>query len=93
VWDGSPKHRREAVTHFLESPAGQGIQVERLAGYASDLNPWDTGGWNHLKHVELRNVTCLDLEGLHLELHLAIGCLRQKPHLSPLFCRAAGLQL
>jgi transposase len=93
IWDGSPIHRRAAVTEFLASPAGQGIQVERLPGYAPDLNPWDTGGWDHLKHVELRNVTCLDLEELHLELHLAIGRLRQKPHLIPLFFQAAGLEL
>jgi hypothetical protein len=62
-----------------------------LPSYAPDLNPWDTGGWDHLKHVELRNVTCLDLDALHLELHLAIGRLRQKPHLAPLFFKAAGL--
>jgi transposase len=93
IWDGSPIHRRAAVTEFLASPAGQGIQVERLPGYAPDLNPWDTGGWDHLKHVELRNVTCLDLEELHLELHLAIGRWRQKPHLIPLFFQAAGLEL
>jgi transposase len=93
IWDGSPIHRRAAVTEFLASPAGRAIQVERLPGYAPDLNPWDTAGWDHLKHVELRNVTCLDLEELHLELHLAISRLRQKPHLIPLFFRAAGLEL
>jgi transposase len=93
IWDGSPIHRRAAVTEFLRSPAGQGIRVERLPGYAPDLNPWDTGGWDHLKHVELRNVACLDLEELHLELHLAIGRLRQKPQLIPLFFHAAGLEL
>jgi transposase len=93
IWDGSPIHRRALVTEFLHSPAGRGIEVEKLPGYAPDLNPWDTGGWDHLKHVELRNVTCLDLEELHLELHLAIGRLRQKTHLSPLFFRAAGLRL
>ncbi len=93
IWDGSPIHRRAAVTEFLASPAGRVIQVERLPGYAPDLNPWDTGGWDQLKHVELRNVTCLDLEELHLELHLAIGRLRQKPPLIPLFFQAAGLEL
>jgi transposase len=93
IWDGSPIHRRAAVTDFLASPAGRGIRVERLPGYAPELNPWDTGGWDHLKHVELGNVACLDLEELHLQLHLAIGRLRQKPHLIPLFFHAAGLEL
>jgi transposase len=93
IWDGSPIHRRALVTDFLHSTEGRGIKVERLPGYAPDLNPWDTGGWNHLKHVELRNVMCLDLDELHLELHLAIGRLRQKPHLAPLFFQAAGLDM
>jgi len=93
IWDGSPIHRRAVVTDFLRSPAGRGIAVGRLPGYAPGLDPWDTGGWDHLKHVELRNVTCLDLEELHLELHLAIGRLRQKPHLATLFFKAAGLLL
>jgi transposase len=93
IWDGSPIHRRAAVTEYLESPVARGIQVERLPSYAPDLNPWDTGGWDHLKHVELRNVACLDLDELHLELHVAIGRLRQKPHLTQSFFRAAGLEL
>lgn len=93
IWDGSPIHRRALVTDFLHSTEGRGIEVERLPGYAPDLNPWDTGGWDHLKHVELRNITCPDLDELHLELHLAIGRLRQKPHLAPLFFKAAGLLL
>jgi transposase len=79
IWDGSPIHRRAAVQEFLSATAGRGVWVERLPGYAPDLNPWDTGGWDHLKHVEMRNLVCLDLEELHLELHLAIGRLRQKP--------------
>ncbi len=55
--------------------------MERLPGYAPDLNPWDAGGWDHLKHVELRHLVCLDLEELHLQVHRAIGRLRQKAHL------------
>jgi transposase len=93
IWDGSPIHRRAAVQEFLGSAAGRGIQVERLPGYAPDLNPWDAGGWDHLKHVALRNLACRDLEELHLELHLAIGRLRQKPHLVRSFFQAAGLLL
>ncbi len=64
-----------------------------MPGYAPDLNPWDEGGWEHLKHVEMRNLVCLDLEELHLQLHLAIGRLRQKPHLVAKFFKAAGLAL
>jgi transposase len=93
IWDGSPIHRRAAVKEFLAGRGGRGVHVERLPGYAPDLNPWDQGGWQHLKHVEMRNLVCLDLEELHLELHLAIGRLRQKPHLIRSFFKAAGLRL
>lgn len=93
IWDGSPIHRRAAVNEFLAGRGGRGIHVERLPGYAPDLSPWDQGGWEHLKHVEMRNLVCLDLEELHLQLHLAIGRLRQKPHLIRSFFNAAGLKL
>ena len=32
IWDGSPIHRRAAVTEFLRSPGGQGMVVEPLPG-------------------------------------------------------------
>jgi hypothetical protein len=92
IWDGSPIHRRAAVTEFVAQSKGK-IRVERLPGYAPDLNPWDTGGWDHLKHVELRNITCMDLDELHLELHLAIGRLRHKHHLIRSFFGEAGLEI
>jgi len=92
IWDGSPIHRREAVKEFVADTRGR-IWLEALPGYAPDLNPWDEGGWQHLKHVELRNVTCLDLEELHEEFHLAIGRLRQKPHLIHSFFAQAGLKI
>lgn len=93
IWDGSPIHRWGAVPEYLSSRAARSIHVEALPGYAPDLSPWDRGGWHHLKHVELRNVSCMDLEELHLELHLAIGRLRQKPQLTHSFFANAGLSL
>jgi transposase len=78
IWDGSPIHRRAEVRDFLAGAEGRGVHVERQPPYAPDLNLVE-GAWQHLKHVELRNMVFLDLEDLHLELHLAIGRLRQKP--------------
>jgi transposase len=91
IWDGSPIHRWGAVREYLASGAAKSIHVEALPGYAPDLNPWDQGGWHYLKNVQLRNLSCLDLDELHLELHLAIGRLRQKPHLVHSFFANAGL--
>jgi hypothetical protein len=40
----------------------------------------------------MRNLVCLDLEELHLELHLAVGRLRKKPRLIRSFFVGAGLE-
>ncbi len=92
IWDGSPIHRRAAVRDFVAQTRGK-IWVGALPGYAPDLNPWDEGGWHHLKNVEMRNLACLDLEELHQEFHLAVGRLRQKPHLVKSFFAQAGLRI
>jgi len=93
IWDGSPIHRWGAVQEFLAAGGAKRVQVEAMPGYAPDLSPLDQGCWHHLKHVEMRNLSCMDMEELHLEIHLAIGRLRQKPHLIQSFFAAAGLPL
>jgi transposase len=92
IWDGSPIHRRAAVKEFVEQSKGT-VVVEQLPGYAPDLNPWDEGGWHRLKNVEMRNMACHDLEELHEQFHLALGRLRQKPHLVRSFFAQAGLRI
>jgi transposase len=91
IWDGSPIHRRAEVKAFV-AEAGDAIRLEPLPAYAPDLNPVEWL-WRHLKEVEMRNLTCLDLDQLHLELHLALGRLRQKSRLIPSFFAGAGLEL
>jgi transposase len=92
AWDGSPIHRRAEVKEFV-SGTGGGVSLEALPGYAPDLDPWDEGGWNHLKNVEMRNLVCRDPEELHEEFHLAVARLRQKPQLIRAFFAQAGLEL
>jgi transposase len=72
IWDGSPIHRRVEVKEFVSSARGR-VWLEALPGYAPDLNPWDEGGWHHLKDVEMRNLVCRDLDELHQELDLAVA--------------------
>lgn len=92
IWDGSPIHRRTIVGQFVSRTQGR-VRLEGLPGYAPDLNPWDEGGWHHLKNVEMRNLICRDLEQLHEEFHLAINRLRQKTWLVHSFYQQAGLML
>jgi transposase len=88
IWDGSPIHRGRAVKEFLASEAAEDrLKLERLPGYAPDLNP-DERVWKHLKYVELKNVCCRSLSELRIELRKAkerlrhkrdviLGCIRQ----------------
>ncbi len=91
IWDGSPIHRRAEVKAFL-AEAGDAIHLESLPSYAPDLNPVEWL-WRHLKEVEMRNLACGDLEELHMELHLALGRVRQKSRLIGSFFEGAGLGL
>jgi transposase len=92
IWDGSPIHRRTLVQEFVSGTHGK-VRLETLPGYAPDLNPWDEGGWNHLKNVEMRNLVCKDLEELHEQFHLAVHRLRQKMWLVQSFFNQAELRL
>ncbi len=92
IWDGSPIHRRTLVLDFVGGTHGR-VRLEALPGYAPDLNPWDEGGWNHLKNVEMRNLVCKDLEQLHEDFHLAVHRLRQKTRLIYSFFDQAGLKM
>jgi transposase len=92
IWDRSPIHRRAAVKEFIEAVGVKNLRVELLPPYAPDLNPVEWL-WKHLKKVEMANLTCLDLEDLHQEFHLALGRIRGKPRLFPSFFEGAGLPL
>lgn len=92
IWDGSPIHRRAEVRRFVLQNQ-KAIRIEFLPPYAPDLNPWDEGGWHHLKSVEMGNLICRDVEQLHQEFHLAVARLRKKPHLVRSFFAQAGLAL
>lgn len=86
IWDGGPIHRSRAVTAFLASRAGRRVRVERLPGYAPDLNP-DEFVWRHLKHVELRNRCCRNQRHLAREVHAAVRRLRRRRRILAAFVR------
>jgi transposase len=80
IWDGAPIHHCQPVKDFLAAGAAKRLQLERLPGYAPDLNP-DEGVWNLLKRGELKNRCCQDVDELRWELGLAIRRVRRKVHL------------
>jgi transposase len=77
IWDGSPIHRSQTIKDFLAHGAAKRIHLERLPGYAPDLNPQE-GIWNVLKCRELKNVCCRDLTELTQELIWAKERLRHR---------------
>lgn len=77
IWDGSPIHRGRPIKDFLRAGAATRLHLERLPGYAPELNP-DEGIWNYLKRVELGNCCCRDLAELALVLRRAKERLRHK---------------
>lgn len=90
IWDGSPIHRSRAVKQVLEQAEGR-IWLERLPGYAPDLNP-DEGVWQHLKNVQLANVCSSDLDIHRHELQNAIRRFKHRQaELIPAFFNNAGL--
>jgi transposase len=90
IWDGSPIHRGNEVREFLAGGGARHIHLEPLPPYAPDLNP-DESVWQHLKHVEMRNLCCHDLTELRYELRLAVMRLRAKSHIIRSFFEEAGL--
>ena len=89
VWDGLPAHRSRTVQAFASEQAGR-VHVERLPGYAPELNPKE-GIWKHLKRVELKNVCCPGLEALTGELRRAKERLRHKTDVISACFRQVGL--
>jgi transposase len=92
LWDGAPIHRSQPIKDFLAAGGAKRIQLERLPGYAPELNP-DEGIWEYLKRVELKNVCCQDLAELRYELRLATARLRHKREVLKGCIKHAGLVL
>ncbi len=57
IWDGLPSHRRRCMTEWIASQR-HWLSLERLPGYAPDLNPIEQV-WGNVKSQELANL-CAD---------------------------------
>src|SRR5947209_7321070 len=77
IWDGASIHRAKEVKDFLKRGAAKRLHLERLPGYAPELNPQE-GVWNLLKRRELKNLCAADFEQLGTELLRAKERLRHR---------------
>jgi transposase len=80
IWDRATIHRCQVVKDFLSKGGAKRIQLEQLPAYAPELNPQE-GVWNLLKRAELKNLCCLDLPHVQLEVRRAKERLRHRQSL------------
>ena len=92
IWDGASIHRGEAVKAFLRAGGAERLHLERLPGYAPDLNPAE-GLWRLVKRRELKNLVCDALWELRLEFRQALARLRHCPNLIRSCLAHAGYSL
>lgn len=89
VWDGATIHRSKKLKEYLANGAAKRLHLERLPGYAPELNP-DEGIWHYLKHVEMKNLCCADLPHLKEGLAAAEQRLQAKPEIIQACFRQVG---
>jgi transposase len=92
IWDRLNIHRTEKIKTLQSCGWGRLIHIKEFLAYAPDLNP-DECVWHHLKHYELRNLCCADLDHLEVKLTLAIRRVRRRPELIRSFFAEAELAL
>ena len=92
IWDRSPIHRRAKVGEFLAQRAAR-CSWRSSRRTPRILNPVGRVGGSISSTLRCATLACWDLEELHLEFHLALGRLRQKPDLVRAFFAQAGLKI
>jgi transposase len=91
VWDGLLAHKSRAMQEYLRSQR-RWLTVERLPGYAPDLNPVETL-WGNIKGKELANRCAKDLAELEAAVQSGLARVKQSSTLPYSFLRHAGLSL
>jgi len=89
VWDGLPAHKSRAMQEYLLRQRDW-LAVERLPGYAPDLNPIETL-WGNIKGKELANRCAQDLAELDTAVREGMARVKRSSTLPSSFLRHAGL--
>jgi transposase len=91
IWDGLPAHRSRLVRDYLERLNGA-IQIERLPGYAPELNPVEYI-WGYLKQHELANLCAKDFAQLTEFARKRLQSMQRRTTLVTAFWQQAELPL
>ncbi|PYM39615.1 MAG: IS630 family transposase [Candidatus Rokuibacteriota bacterium] len=89
VWDGLGGHTSRVMRQYLAQQRSW-VTVERLPGYAPELNPVEQI-WGNIKHRELANLCPVDILALRGPLRAGFARIRRRPSLAVAFLRHAGL--
>ena len=89
IWDGLPAHRSRQMNEYLRTQR-YWLQVERLPGYAPDLNPVETL-WANVKGQELANRCAANLGEVVSALARGLERVLRSHHLPLSFLHHAGL--
>ena len=89
VWDGLPAHKSCAMRDYLTRQRAW-VTVERLPGYAPELNPAELL-WGNVKGQELANLCADDLTTVAIALRRGMARVRKHPTLAFGFLKHTGL--
>lgn len=89
VWDGLPSHKSAAMQAYLRTERAW-LTIERLPGYAPDLNPAELV-WGNVKGSELANLCADNLGEVEHELRAGLRRVRRSSTLAFAFLRHTGL--
>ena len=89
VWDGLPSHKSACMQTYLRAQRSW-LTVERLPGYAPDLNPAELV-WGNVKGGELANLCADNLREVEHELRAGLRRVRRSSALAFAFLRHTGL--
>jgi len=91
IWDGLPSHRSRTMQAWIRRQR-RWLVVERLPGYAPDLNPIEAL-WGNVKGNELANLCADTIDEPAHAVHVAIERIRADTDLAFAFLRHSGLSL
>jgi transposase len=91
IWDGLPSHRSRKMQAWIRAQR-RWLVVERLPGYAPDLNPVE-GLWGNIKGTELANLCADSIDEPAHAARAGIDRVRSDADLAFAFLRRCGLPL